>query len=108
LNRALYHGLAQAVGSGDKTTSPESRIRYPGELTRSTGFGAHHALHASREGDHACVKTLMPAVGNKQRSLKREANTSFAAAVTLVHGRADIQEGFLLAGEEDRAGFLLQ
>ena len=65
IDRALHHGLAQAVARGDEYHLAEAGFRVHGEHhAGGTDVGAHHALDAGGERDLAMIESMMDAVGN--------------------------------------------
>ncbi len=98
VHRALHHGLAQAIGGGDEDRIAEAGFGIQGEEhAGGAGFGAHHALHASGQGDQLVVEALVHAVGDG--AIIEERGEDFLGRANDVVDTADVEEGFLLAGE---------
>ena len=96
--RALNHHFAQTVGRGHEDDLIEAAFGIQRKhYARSTAIGAHHALHACRQGHDIVRETFVDAVGNGAVIVKRSENVlhGFFDVVQPV----DIQEGFLLSGK---------
>ena len=98
IDRALHHGLAQAVRGGDEHDIAEARVGVEREHDAcGAQVAAHHVLHADRERHGVVVEVAVHAVGDRAIIEQR--------GIHLVHAReqmlfaAHVQEGFLLAGE---------
>ena len=98
VDRALYHGLTQAVGAGDENHIAEARLGVQGKHDAGgTGFGAHHALHTGRQGDQFVIKALVHSVGDG--TVVKQRCEDFLGCVDHVVHAANVQEGLLLAGK---------
>ena len=98
VHRTLDHGFAQAVSAGDEHHVAEARFGIQGEHhPGGAGFRANHALHAGGQGDQLVVEALVHAVGDGT-VVEQRGEHLFGRADHVVHA-ADVQEGFLLAGE---------
>ncbi len=98
VDRALYDGFTQAVGAGDEHHVTEAGFGIEGKHhAGGAGFGTDHALHAGRQGNQLMVEALVHAVGN--RAIVEQRGKHFLGRADHVFHAADVEEGFLLAGE---------
>ncbi|MNQ41558.1 hypothetical protein D3C85_552360 [compost metagenome] len=98
VDRALHHGFAEAVGAGDEHHVAKARLGVEGEHhPGGAGFRTHHALHTGRQGHQLVVEALMHAVGDG--AVVEQRGEYFLGRADHVVDAADVQEGFLLAGE---------
>ncbi len=98
VDRTLHHGFAQAVGTGDEHHVAEARLGVEGEHDAGgAGFGADHALHAGGQGHQLVVEALVHAVGDG--AVVEQGGEHFLGRADHVVDAADVEEGFLLAGE---------
>jgi len=98
VDAALNHHLPEAVARGDEHHLIEARFGVDREHhAGAPEVGAHHALHAGRQGDVAVRVALVDAVADGTVVVQRREHLLdlLQHAVDV----ADIQEGFLLAGK---------
>ena len=96
--RALHHGFAQAVGSGDEHHLVEAGFGVHGEHhAGSAAIGAHHTLHAGGERHHVVREAFVHAVGDGAVVVERSKHV--VHRFFHVFQALDIQEGFLLSGK---------
>ena len=95
---ALHHGFAQAVTAGDEDHVAEAAFCIHGKHhARCALVGAHHALHAGRQGNIGMGKALVHAVADGAVVIQRgEYFLDFVQHLLDAH---HVQEGFLLAGK---------
>src|SRR5690606_13412037 len=98
VNRALHHGLTQAVGTGDEHHITEAGFGIQGKhYTGGTGLGADHALHAGGQGDQLVIEALVHAVG--YGAVVEQRGKHFLGGADDVVRPPNVQEGFLLTGK---------
>ncbi len=94
----LYDGFAQAIGASDEHHVAEARLGVEGEHDAGgAGFGANHALHTGRQGNQLVIEALVHAVGDG--AVIEQRSEHFLGRADHVIDAADVEEGFLLAGE---------
>ena len=95
---ALDDGLAEAVGGGDEDGVLEPGFGVHGEHDAGgADVGTHHALDARRECHFGVLELVVHAVGDGPVVV--EGREDILDGLQDVLDAADVQEGFLLAGE---------
>ena len=96
--RTLNHHFTQTIRRSHEDDLIEAAFGIQRKhYARSAAVGAHHALHACRQGHDIVRETFVDAVGNGAVVVKRSKNVlhGFFDVVQPV----DIQESFLLPGK---------
>jgi hypothetical protein len=98
VHRALHHRLAESVRGRDEHRVAKAGFGVEREHhAAGADIAAHHALDAGRQRHVLVRKALVHAVGD--RPVVEQRGEHVAHRVQHVIGAADVEKGFLLAGE---------
>ena len=98
IHRALHDRFTQAVGGGQEHRIAEAGFGVDAEHHAGGGqIGAHHALHPDREGHLQVVETMQNPIGDGP--IGEQGGVATPAGRQQLRFAADVQKGFLLAGE---------